>query len=469
VASTPRRQKLALVGALVAKVMVPVDAARLDALAARGALASMEPVGAMAPAPAPTMTQPVAAVMPDGDQLFLTSLADYVESIDLQAKLTLSHIRTALYHLERFTDEIERRGLVGDARAGEAARALLGDMAAKTEQLVRLAAVRKAQGDVDDGGDILPSQRDNICKAIDRLDFGAEFRNQVKGLCQALDIVRSTILAGEDEENVVLNVNGRLQNLRTLREYERMGVSYAIGFVLAEEWRWVHKQLAQRRAIHAGARDSTRRHNVKTSAGQISPWMDEAVAITRQAPEAREMRLHTGFYMVDRIHPEELNSLSALRTALQNLELCKNLVAEIITDSDPVGLERIRELLRLIADKARLLKALAMQREAAGEVDLVMELPASQRDNICKHLDRYDIAPELRRDVSSMCDSFELLRKRAAVGGDTDSVMMDIFGRMQTLKRRPAYQDARFAGQLELVFSEELRWLETYTASSHQQ
>jgi len=397
----------------------------------------------------------------------LESVRAFVESINMKEKMGLSHIRTVRYHMDKFREEVLNIGAVRDGHSREAVRRTLKDIREKAEQLDKLAAQKELQGQKDDGGDVFPSERGNICFSIDRVEVDKNFHEQVKALCKALDAVRSAVLANGNVQAAVLNVNGRLTNVRTLKEYDAPGMAYGIAFVLGEEFRWVTKHYVRRQAApqEAAGGATASPEALATLVQSLERWMSDAEPSCYLDPKVRETRYNDALQQTARIDPESQRSLAQVRTSLQTLEMCKEMVSEFITCSEPDFRERIRAFFSDIRTKSDALKRQAEQREAAGEVDEVNEFPASQRDNVCKKIDEYGLDPEWHLALKRVCDAFDRLRTTALNGGDSDSVMMDIMGNMGALKARPGYAELPINGQVENVFTEEYRWLVSFKAS----
>jgi len=450
--------------ALFAVAAVMIDGARLDALASSAA-ASLEPAGA---AVAPAGVRLDGSAKPDRKH-GLRFVSEYVESIDVSAPMTLSEIRTVLHHLDRFTSTVLTSGTFRhDPRPAEAVWRVAQKISKAAQQLGRLGAKLKSEGEVDDGGAVLPSERNNICNALNGYDHFADFRGELKALCRALDDVRAAVRAGKDEEAAVLDVNDRLQRLKTSKEYELPGVAYAIASLLAEEWRWVTKRLAKRRTKPRPAVKFKSSGGDNIGTAHLSVWMDDPVLRVDMDPESRAVRLQAARILVDGIRPEKHDSLSAARNAMLVLELCQDLAADLITCKDWDVRERIRILLRDVEHKLQVLRVVAEKREAAGDIDDVNELPVSERNNICKHLEAHDLAPQWRAQVKSVCDSLDRMRKMVLAGREPEPVVMDIVEHIRSLKSMPGYPELKFAGEIEAIFAEELRWLSGHTPSQEQ-
>jgi len=368
--------------------------------------------------------------------------------------MSLSHIRTLMYHVEHMKNRTLDVELFDDDVARATVQEALDTVKMKSEVLNRLAAEKESEGEVDDGGDVLPSQRDNICKTIEGTTLDVEFRQQVMSLCNALDAVRANVLAGEDLEPSVLNVNGRLMNLRGFKDVRVPGVEYMLVSLMAEEFRWVTKQLAGRPTAAPGV-----------DFGLLRVWMNGVVNSKVLDPSERELRLQHASVQVQAIQIEEQRTLADVRNSLHVLEVCKEIVAECIMTSDDAFRERIRDLLRMVKEKAELLRPLAEKMEAAGEVDEVMEVTASKRDNICRNIDDYGLDADWRQCVVSVCKTFDDLRAGALAGEDTDEIMLDLLGRMNMVKTKPGYHQVGIAGELERVYSEECRWFFGFKAA----
>jgi len=109
----------------------------------------------------------------------------------------------------------------------------------KTQALGKLAEEKEAAGEVDKSRELLPSERDNICKNLAEVDIKPDFRGEVQGLCDSLDRFHKLVLAGKREDRAFHEMMGRLEVLR-----RRPGFFDSVAFnelevVLADEWRWL--------------------------------------------------------------------------------------------------------------------------------------------------------------------------------------------------------------------------------------
>mmetsp|Transcript_114522 Transcript_114522/g.329059 ORF Transcript_114522/g.329059 Transcript_114522/m.329059 type:complete len:506 (+) Transcript_114522:31-1548(+) len=452
------------VSALVASI---VGGVRLDTAAS--GTASVESGGAAGAHAGKPRNAEVAGSSRADRNRELAELIEYVHSVNVQEPMTLSNCRDILYHFGRFREKVLGIGSHRDTRTRDAVRAVLREIRIKTDALDQLAAQKVSDGEVDDGGSVPPSQRDNICSAADQFELEAEFRMHVKALCEALDTVREVVLAGKDEEAAVFNVNGRLHTLKAMRDYALSHISWSIATVLGEEWRWVTRQLAQKPPTTATTTQSTTAADGSPSTSApgdreapskgIDAWLTDAMGPSLLDPKIADKRITDALRIIDKVKLEEQSTLSTVRTSIQRLDLCKEMVVEFITNSDPEVRERIREVLRLIKDKNDALTAMAREKVAAGEVDDVEDSLPSERDNICRNLGDYVLSTGWRTDVRIVCDAMDKLRKTAWAGEDVDGAVAEVLGRLNLLKSRPGYMDMRIAGDLEIVFTEEFRWL----------
>jgi len=163
--------------------------------------------------------------------------------------------------------------------------------------------------------------------------------------------------------------------------------------------------------------------------------------------------------MVDSVRPDEVQSLGQARTSLHTLAMCKNSVAQLIKASDLELHERIREVLRMVKEKSDALRAIVSQREEAGEVDPVANLPPTQRENICKNLDSAGLVPALVQQVKSLCESLDAMRLAALQGGNVDAAIMNSLARLIKMKTRPGLSEVQVCNELESIFNDECRWL----------
>mmetsp|Transcript_8989 Transcript_8989/g.25773 ORF Transcript_8989/g.25773 Transcript_8989/m.25773 type:complete len:468 (-) Transcript_8989:54-1457(-) len=456
----PRGGRIRLAGALAAGAALLASAVRLDAQG--GAGASLEAQGEAAKAAA---SAEHAGPSEADREMQLLDIAKFVEGVDPAGRPSLSHIQTLLYHFERFRAEVLSIGSgVTRPRIRALVRKTLKAIRTKRELLTQLAELLEADGQVADGGDKFPSERDNVCNRIEKPIVDKDVREQVKSLCKALDTVRSKILAGEGAEEAVLNVNGRLVNLQGLKGFDMPGLSYAMAQVLGEEFRWVTKQLDLRLQASGGEAEAS----AAPVARALRVWMEDVGVPTHSSPAMQESKVMEAYLLVDRIQPEHVDSLRNVRNCIHTLQVCKEQAADFITGSEPELRERIREILRMIKDKTQTLKALEAERVAAGEADEVLDLYASQRDTVCKHVEERGLEAEMRNYVARVCELFDRLRDTALADGDTDAAMMDIIGRMNALKTTKAVMQLPIVVEVDAVFSEECRWLVSYKQSREQ-
>jgi len=443
--------------ALATHAALRVDAARLEGFA-KGAFTSTAAAGALAP------TAPANARLAKMDraarerELFM--IAEFVDSLDIDGLLSLSDVRDILWRLEDARIIVLGIGSYRDHLHRDVVRETLREIRTKTETLNVLAARKVAAGELDDGGDVPPSQRDNICQSVERDTgvFDAIFRRDVKHLCEALDTVRTVLLAGENADVAVFEVTGRLNVLRRQKCYALPHVSDEIAFVLGEEWRWVTKRLAERPAAEGPGGESK---GIETHDGGLKAWLTDVRPYSQDDPEVRERRLRDASKIVRDIDPENQVGLSQVRTNLERLEMCRNMAAESITsNADPAVLKKVRDILFMVKEKSGILKAQAEQREAAGEVDDVRCLMPSERDNICKNITELDLPRALRGEVEDVCAALDRLH-RATVdrGADVDAAIAHVVGTLNLLKKRPDDRASGVAGKLEIVFTEEWRLL----------
>jgi len=449
----PLRFQAWLAGALIACVLASIDAARLGGSAMR-ASASTDSARAVAR----TTSAATALAHRPFD---LRIAAEFVDAVNTEALMSLSDITDIIYHLGRLRSRILDIGASRDVRSRREVRRLLHEIRTKSETLKVLSAQKEAKGEVDDGGDVPPTQRVNVCTAIDQWGLDANFTRGVKSLCQALDTVRAAVVAGENLDRPVFEASRRLVKLRHQLEYSLPHVSWAIDSVMGEEWRWVTKQLAQQPAdADRSSESSPSTESIETRAGGLSSWVTDVLPSTTLDAAAQEKRLQDAFDIAESIRPERAGELTvgALRTSLQGLDLCKGTVAEIITSSGADLRERIRELLQLIKTKSDALKAVIKQREEEGEKDEIGELMPSQRNNICSRVDEYGLTPELREGVRDICDSLDRVRMAGLADEEATAALLEVAGRLNVLKTKLEHVGMLVARDLERVFTEEYFW-----------
>jgi len=93
------------------------------------------------------------------------------------------------------------------------------------------------------------------------------------------------------------------------------------------------------------------------------------------------------------------------------------------------------------------------------------DLPASQRENICKHVDKYVIDPDWRHGLRSVCESLDKLREMALAGRDTDQVMLETIARLDRLRgmsETSEVDQSHIVKAVEAVYAEDCRWLVNY-------
>jgi len=389
-----------------------------------------------------------------GQERDLLLAAQLVDSINARAPMQLSMTRDLLDKLEASRKKVLEAGARRNSRSREVVRAVLRKIRETSDLLKELAAKKEAEGQVDDGGDVLPSQRDNICSSIDEYGLDSGFRDDVKGLCEALDVVRAAILSGsEHEEAAVFEVSGRLNDLRAQKEYNLPQISSRIAALLAEEFRWVTKQFAQRPGKSNGKED------MESYPGGLSAWLKDTGALPISDPRVQEMRLKDARDFVAKVHTEGPLTLGSMRTSLELLDIWKQQVVAFIACSEDSFREQIREVLRLIKEKQDALNSLVHQKELEGEEDVIDDVFPSQRDNVCKFVDEFHISVEFVIDVKGVCEALDIMRMMALRRQDIDPALMVVTGRMNALKSRTGYSDQWIAGELDLLVAEEMRWL----------
>mmetsp|Transcript_24759 Transcript_24759/g.71548 ORF Transcript_24759/g.71548 Transcript_24759/m.71548 type:complete len:475 (+) Transcript_24759:111-1535(+) len=446
----PQRLRLRLLLAIAAGIAAYIDAARLDRLAHDASTANGL-MGAATNELASAQAKPPGVDKGDRDH-DLRLLAGYVDSLNPNHPMSLSEIRVQATHLERVRSRVCNLFRDRDGRNRQMVRSILSNIRLKTDAFNRVAARKESEGELDDGGDVFPSLRDNICSGIDDHSDCDEFREQLRDLCKALDSVRAAVLAGEDHQAAVFEVNGRLAALRIQKEYAQSSVNWGVAVLLGEEWRWVTRQLA-RRGGAASDGDLTR---------SLEAWMTE-VSVRNAADErVRNLRLQDAWGVVNNVHVDESLGLGLVRTHVGRLEMVKEMVVDIIRSSDPELLEDIRELLRTVKEKTSSLKALAKRKEAAGEVDDIGETLPSQRNNICKHLAEFGLEPDFSAEVRRLCAALD--KWHTLVDDEDDTTVFEVLGRMAFMKRRSNYANTSIAGELETVLADEWGWIQARQA-----
>jgi len=439
---------------MVAGNLMCINAARLEGFARR-ARASGESLSVEVSAIAKH-----ANVQMDPDSELETA-TKFVKAINVNALRTLGNIRDILFRLEAWRAKLLRSTEFRKTRTREAVKEVMREIRAKVEMLNRVADLRESEGEVDDGGEMFPSERDNICKTIDKYEVDATFLEGVHRLCEALDAVRVAFTKGENEAAAVTNVSMRLDTLKLKQDYRLPHISCRISTVLGEEWRWVTKRLAERsQAAGTRAKSVASPPSVEALAGGLLDWMTDVALYTHLNPMVRDARLKEAYAIVNSIESVDRLGLAVVRTCLRRLELCQRMVAECIISGDPVLRKQIRDVLQLVKAKSDALHARARQLESAGiSEDDPSDLLPSERNNICKSLDEHDLAPDLYKEVKQVCNSMDKLHRAALNGGDTFVAMRLVLERMDVVRGRPGYADMPFAGDLEAVFSQEWRWL----------
>lgn len=403
------------------------------------------------------LTGPAREADHEQDLLFVST---FVESIDVHAPMNLSQIRNVVCHFDRLKTKLLSQAPSRDDHFRKAVQRTAKALLTKVKILDQLAAQKESEGEVDDGGDILPSERDKFCTTVDQTDVVADdFRMGVKRLCSALDALRAAVLTGKDTTEAMYGIHGCLLQLKVLKDYDAPGVLYSIGSVLAEESRWVTKRLGQRPGtLSALARSVSSLSGAGPEQQWLDVWMGDATTDPLYAPRVADERLEAVRDIVDKIHPDEQTSLSEARNSFHTLEACKGALMEVMAYGNLAFHESAPKLLRVMKQKSEAIAAAIEQMVAVGEVDIVMELPASERDNICKNLDEYDDIPlAWRRGVKGLCDMLDTLRETALLGGDVDVAMAAFLGRMDALKRSPGYQESYIAAEVQNVIAEEFR------------
>jgi len=438
--------------AMVVGAALCCEAVRIDGVAF-GAGASGGSLSVAARAPAEKANED----MDRGSEL--DQATEFVNAIDVRAIMTLSDIRSILYRLDDWRTRLLKSSAFRKSRTREAVKELLREIKSKAEQLQRTETMRELEGDVDDGGDDMPSQRENICKSIEKYDFDANFSDEVKHLCEALDAVRAAVSADRNGTAAVADVSARLATLRSRQEYALPYVSSRISTVLAEEWRWVRRQLAQRAEAASIGGSILSPPDVELAAG-LDDWLVDVAVTSHLGPMERDARLRDASLIVNGTEAWEELSLDEVNTCLYRLEVCQNLVAECIVLADPVLRGEIREVLHALKASKDALAARAEQLEASGAQETVLsDLSPSQRDNICKHLEELGLERDLYRDVRRICQSMDKLHAAVLTGGDHWPLTRVLVARLTELRQKPGYDDLPVAKGLEAIFAQEWRWL----------
>jgi len=404
---------------------------------------------------------------------------EWVDSVNVKdaRKVRLSSIRDIIDRLEVLRAKVLEVGSHRDAHSRQTVRDLLRDIRLKSDELSELATKKAAKGEADDGGSTPPSMRSFICKAIDRLQVEATFREDIKGLCAALDAVRDAVALGGNEEMAMFEVAGRLNSLKSKPDYAVPLITRSIGALLGEEKRWVSKRLVGRpktRAATTATAATITPAPVAPSVAQpavyngtdsnasvpLKGWVaDDAIVNPQLDPVLRAKGLNEAIRVVRKIQVFDNLTLSAVRCHMGRLAWCKDHVATMITGSDPATHAMIRDLLTQVKEKSHALEALAERRLAEGDIDNGGDMMPSQRDNICKKLDTYNLEPDLHEEVRKICESLDRLRRIILSGEEPESGLFEVLGRVQTVKDRPGYADMAIAGELEVILGEEWRWV----------
>jgi len=396
----------------------------------------------------------VSPAQPEVGKVFLdrevSMAAQFVDNVDIKNAWTLSEIRDVLFRFESLRTGTLAVTAKRDANSRREIRRLLREIRTKAAVLTRLAAKKEARGELDDGGDVLPSGR-GICIGIDKHRVTDQFRKDIMALCQALDRIRSLVLNGEDEQEAIYDVSGLLGNIRMQKAYALEHIAYAVANLVGEERRWVRKQLA-------GKDDAESRISA------LNTWITEIVSFTPSDPKLRESWLQEAQFLAQSTVPEEIPTLSRLRTSLFRLGFVKEKLSEQLASSNPFFRQKIQKVLSLTQEKVDALEALAAQREAAGEIDDGGDVPPSQRDNICTHPGDFDISAELREEVARICVSMDKIRAAVFAGLDEEHAVLEAAGRINVLKSMPVSLNVRVVTELECVLLEEIRWVDHHEA-----
>mmetsp|Transcript_15747 Transcript_15747/g.44825 ORF Transcript_15747/g.44825 Transcript_15747/m.44825 type:complete len:474 (+) Transcript_15747:102-1523(+) len=428
--------------------IIGVDAARLEGYNGN-AIGSGGGSGVTACAAAPVQTRIVTKATGGRGVADLRVADRFVDAINVESPLTLSTIRDILYRFEDLRMRVLCPGLSRKLVANTKAKRILRDMNEKKDILTRLASQKESQGEVDDGDEIPPSRRENICKTIEFHAVGSDFRDDIWQLCRSLDKLRAAVSAGESAEKTVFEVSGLMRFIRKGEEYALPLISGGLTRLLEQECRWAARRLAA-----PGAPIKSPTEGDEVCAGIFRSWTNHSEACAVRPTTIRQF-----YSAVEGIDPDEYRgfSLSLIRTTLLRLELLEDEVAERIADcADPSTRGRLRDVSRRIKSKSDALQALADQAMEAGETDSVFDALPSERTTVCKSLDEYRLSPEVRHEVAGVCSSLDRLRTAVLAGGDEeDAAYMEVVGRLTALKSRPDYMNLDIAGELELAFAEE--------------
>lgn len=338
-----------LAGALTAFLAACAGATRVDGRIGR-ALGEAARATVLAAAAAPKDAGGRSAK--EHRDLELQHMADIVEAVNVRIDAPLSDIRETLENFE----EIRTRTLGISAacrreRTRRAVREILRQIREKSEALKPIAAMKEERGEVDDGGDTVPSQRSALCTHIDQSPVRQDFRNMVHMFCEFLDSVRLGYVTGVRNESALFAVPGLLVSLRQRPEFQLPQVRLSIDRVLGEERRWLAKQLpppdaagdaATPPALFDEARSSLRAWK---SAVTTDPSTD-----TSSVPAKA---LEVGFALVRNASADACrnHSLRDVRMLLQRLAFTKFKLEQYILASTPQFRERVRDLMQLISEK----------------------------------------------------------------------------------------------------------------------
>jgi len=460
---------------------VRVEAARVEGFG-RGGAAAGEAGGAAAYSPATAH-----AKTPGKDRAArereLEESARFVDSVNFKHVLSLSDTRDILFRFEALRSKVLAIAAYRDMRSHPEIRRLLHDIRTKSDLLKEMAMRKESEGEVDDGGDVFPSQRDNICTTIELYDVKPEICEEVKLLCDSMDALRALILAGEREAVAVREVSGHLHRLKDLRAYDVGAVAWGIASLLGEESRWRKKVLARLPSSRLEDPESSASAEATEAAVQEAPVAEysrrtkpseqgkevEAMPSISQALsdiglyphldlDQREAGLREAQDYARKISIEDDTDPNVLRTHLLRLDLYTELVADYIKSSDAAFLEKIRGVLQLIKEKWIAIKAAIADKELEGKGGFLTDLRPSQRSSVCRNMDALGLAADLRAKVKNICESLDRVRDVVEDGDDGEAALMKVFRRVNSLVNTGRL-DKELTIDLELVVAEEWRWV----------
>jgi len=142
--------------------------------------------------------------------------------------------------------DVAKVSLVAHIKGGSPAfrdrvREVLLQIQEKKVMLQAIADMKTAGGEVDHSGEMLPSERDTICKNIYHIGLEPGLFKEAKGACDALDKLHTLAMNGKSKDAAMFEVLGRLAALKRRPGYWESPIAYELDVALSDEWYWLAK------------------------------------------------------------------------------------------------------------------------------------------------------------------------------------------------------------------------------------